>query len=142
MNKASLFTVGSMTGIILVLFAALLVQQNPAPAYGQAAMGDPGSGIVVATGGLLSSTNDLFWVLYKRMPTESEKKLLGKSFEGERLTLCTYRAVNGAPNSPGRVVLISARDISWDVKLFSLDAETKKNVNEIREAYDKAVKEK
>lgn len=139
MSKGSLFTVGAMTGIITVLMAALFVQQTP-PAYGQTAMNEAGAGLVVATGGLLSSTNDIFWVLYKRTPSEGEKKLLGKNFEGERLTLCTYRAIAGrAAGEQGRVMLIAARDITYDVKMVGLDPETIDNVKKIKKAYEDAV---
>jgi hypothetical protein len=140
MSKGSLFTIGVMSGIITVLFCALFIQQAP-PAYAQTAMGEGGSGIVVATGGLLSSTNDLFWVLYKRTPSEAEKKLLGKNFEGDRLTLCTYRAVSGGGSTgQGRLLLISARDITFDLKLVGLDTDTIKSVKEIKKAYEDALK--
>lgn len=140
MSKGSLFVIGAMSGIIVVLFCALFVQSAPA-AYAQTAMGEGGSGLVVATGGLLSSTNDVFWVLYKRTPSEAEKKLLGKNFEGDRLTLCTYRAVSGGgATGQGRLMLIAARDITFDLKLVGLDPDTIKSVKEIKKAYEDALK--
>jgi hypothetical protein len=140
MSKASLFTIGAMAGIITVLFAALLVQSSP-PAYGQTAMGEGGGGLVVATGGLLSSTNDLFWVLYKRTPSEAERKLLGRNFEGDRLTLCTYRAMSGGGSTgQGRILLIAARDVTFDLKLVGLDVDTIKSVKDIKKAYEDALK--
>jgi hypothetical protein len=140
MSKGNLFVIGAMSGIIVVLFCALFVQTTP-PAYAQTAMGEGGSGLVVATGGLLSSTNDVFWVLYKRTPSEAEKKLLGKNFEGDRLTLCTYRAVSGGgATGQGRLMLIAARDITFDLKLVGLDPDTIKSVKEIKKAYEDALK--
>lgn len=140
MSKGSLFVIGAMSGIIVVLFCALFVQSAPT-AYAQTAMGEGGSGLVVATGGLLSSTNDVFWVLYKRTPSEAEKKLLGKNFEGDRLTLCTYRAVSGGgATGQGRLMLIAARDITFDLKLVGLDPDTIKSVKEIKKAYEDALK--
>lgn len=141
MSKGSLFTIGVMSGIIVVLACALFVQTAP-PSYAQSAMGDGSSGLVVATGGLLSSTNDLFWVLYKRPPSEAEKKLLGKNFDGDRLTLCTYRAISGGgATGQGRLLLIAARDITFDLKMVGLDTDTIKSVKEIKKAYEDALKQ-
>lgn len=141
MSRSSLFLTGAMAGIIVVLFCALFVQTGVTPAYAQSAMGEGGSGLVVATGGLLSSTNDVFWVLYKRSPSEAERKLLGKNFEGDRLTLCTYRAVSGGgATGQGRLLLIAARDITFDLKLVGLDPDTIKSVKDIKKAYEDALK--
>lgn len=140
MSRSSIFVSGAMAGIIVVLFCALFIQSAPT-AYAQTAMGEGGSGLVVATGGLLSSTNDVFWVLYKRTPSEAEKKLLGKNFEGDRLTLCTYRAISGGgATGQGRLMLIAARDITFDLKLVGLDPDTIKSVKDIKKAYEEALR--
>jgi hypothetical protein len=141
MKTWSWFTMGVMAGIILVLAYALAARDGHHTAYAQSAMGDGSSGVLVASGGVLQSANDIFWVLYKRTPSEAERKLLGKTFEGDRLTLCTYRAVSGGgATGQGKVMLISARDITYDMKLVGLDNETLKSVKDIKKAFEDAVK--
>lgn len=141
MKAWSWFTMGVMAGIIFVLSYALMAREGMPAAYGQTAIGEGQSGVLVASGGVLQSTNDIFWVLYKRTPSEGEKKLLGKTFEGDRLTLCTYRAISGGgPTGQGRILLISARDITYDMKVVGLDPDTIKSVKDIKKAYEDAVK--
>jgi len=141
MKAWSWFTMGVMSGIIVVLAYALMSRDGMPSAYAQTAIGEGQSGVLVASGGVLQSTNDIFWVLYKRTPSEAEKKLLGKTFEGDRLTLCTYRAIaGGGPTGQGRIMMISARDITYDMKLVGLDPETTKSVKDIKKAFEDAVK--
>jgi hypothetical protein len=141
MKGWSWFTMGVMAGIIFVLAYALIARDGGSRAYAQTAMGEGSSGVIVASGGVLQSVNDVFWVLYKRSPSESERKLLGKTFEGDRLTLCTYRVVpGGGPTGQGRVMLISARDITYDTKLISLDPQTERSIRDIKKAFEDALK--
>lgn len=137
MNQKQTFAMGAMAGIIAVLSAALFLREGMPEAVAQSAIQDSGSGIVAATGGVLPAANDIFWVLNKRYPGELERKLLGKNFEGERVTLCVYRVVAGGGKSgQGQVYLIAARDITYDLKMEYLDNETRDSIREIRSKYN------
>lgn len=142
MKPYSWFLMGAMSGVILVLGYALMARDNAGSAYAQTALSEGQSGLLVASGGVLQSTNDIFWVLYKRPPTEKERKILGKNFEGpDRLTLCTYRVMPGGGHSgQGRVVLIGIRDITYDLKLLAGDQDTYKSIQEILKLYETATK--
>lgn len=144
MNKWAYYGMGLMSGVILVLLTIVFLRDGASyEAHAGSRSGGMGAAdwsLMTATGGVLQQTQDVMYIVYKRPAGENEKKLLGKSFEGDRITLCAYRVFPSGGMNQGTVKLITAREISYDLKLIASDPDTLRSFKEIKKAYDDAVK--
>ena len=82
---------------------------------------------------------DSIYLLYSRQIQGDEAKLMGRSFEGERMTMAVYRTQGKGP-AAGETHLATVRDISYDARLIASDQETGKAIAEMKKKYEEAVK--
>ncbi len=130
MQKWGFFTMGMMSGIIVLLVFALLSQHGENLAYAKQATDNDGKGLIMATGGSQQGIQDIVWVLHEHPPlpalkvegTEESKDLRKE----KRLSLLLYRCENQAKS----MKLISARDLSYDEEMMDYNCE-KPKVGEI-----------
>lgn len=146
------FSLGFLPAVIVVMALALMASESriiPAPKSrllsqdSMVLMVPAGTGTAAGAGGAgagVASQNSHLWVLTVRQPTEAERKLIGGNFEGLRFNLGAYRAEPwGGWSKQGQVTFVSARDISYDTKLISLDSKGMQEIQQLRKAWDDAV---
>ncbi len=121
MRKWGFFSMGIMAGIIFVLAFLLLAQHYEQVAYASSSpqgVGAGGGGTFIATGGTGQNQTDMVWILYRRgkaRGTGKEAAAMAKLTGPNRLTLCAYRMGQGGRP---KMMLLSARDISYDVEML------------------------
>jgi hypothetical protein len=146
------FSLGFLPAVIVVMALTLLASESrivPAPKARLASqdsmvlMIPAGTGTAAGGGGPgagVASQNSHLWILSMRRPSESERKLLGASFEGLRFNLGAYRVEPwGGWSKQGQVTFLAARDVSYDTKLISLDAKGLQEYTQTRKAWDDAI---
>jgi hypothetical protein len=123
MQKWAFFTMGLMSGIIVLLATALLMQ--PAAARQDGVSSNDGKGLLMVPGGSADNRNDIVWVLHEHDPLPALAKLVSDTEEAKdlrkpkRLSLMMYQCVSGAKS----MKLVSARDISYDEELVDYNTE-------------------
>lgn len=89
----------------------------------------------------VASRPDTVFIVYGRTPGDKEKIVLGKDFEGDRITLSVYKAyLNAGPTRLGDTKLAYSREISYDTRLFGMDSDTLAEVKQIKKAYEDETK--
>ena len=102
---------GLMAGVIAVLLTVVIGQNREPQAWAAPqSVDNTGQGLIVATGGCQTNTQDVLWVIWKHAGSSKSDKegILAKA---ERITLCCYQVGNGARS----VKLVAVRDISFDM---------------------------
>ncbi len=130
MQKWAFFTMGLMSGIIVLLATALLMQ--PASARQDGVSSSDGKGLLMVPGGSADNRNDIVWVLHEHDPLPALAKLVSDTEEAKdlrkpkRLSLMMYKCMD-----QGRSMkFVSGRDISYDEELVDYNTE-KPRVSEI-----------
>jgi hypothetical protein len=89
----------------------------------------------------VASRPDTLYIIYMRNPSEKEKMVLGKDFEGERMTMGVYKSnLNEGITRMGDTKLAFVREVSYDARLFGIDPETVHQVKEIKKAFEEEAK--
>lgn len=89
----------------------------------------------------VASRPDTLFIVYGRSPGDKEKIVLGKDFEGDRITLSVYKAyLNAGPTRLGDTKLAYSREISYDTRLFGIDPDTLAEVKQIKKAFEDEAK--
>ena len=147
------FTLGFLPAVIVVMAMMLVASDSkivPAARNRMRSAGDAilivpaGTGTAAGAGGAgggVATQNSFLWVVSARQPSETERKVLGKEFDGpQRFNLTGYRVDPwGGWSKQGHVTLMSTRDITYDLKLISLDAKGTQEYSVTRKAWDDAV---
>jgi hypothetical protein len=149
------FTLGFLPAVIIVMAATLVATESEVvrpPSHSLNSQSEVlmllPSGTGTAAGGAggpsggITTQNDYLWILYIRRPPEKERKLLGKGFlDQRRFSVASYRATAwGGWTRQGSVKLLATRDITYDLKLISLDRKGMREYTQIRNAWDDALK--
>ncbi|MBI2932898.1 MAG: hypothetical protein HYY16_14730 [Planctomycetes bacterium] len=147
-HKWAYFSMGIMSGIILMLVFALLMQhrENVAWARQDAGTDKQGHPLLMATGGSQANINDIVWVLHEHDPIEAlrlegtdEGTSVQKLRKQSRLSLLMYRCENQAKS----MKLIAARDIGYDEEMIDYMTEkprVSEVISELRKQADKGKK--
>lgn len=141
MQKWSYFSMGIMSGLILLLLTVVVMQnhENKAYAFPPAAVqatDNTGQGLMLATGGATSQQADILWVIHKHKATAragADTKDIVNA-KDERITLSCYQVLVGGR----KIKLVGVRDISFDMDLIEWEND-KPSVKDVVETLRKAM---
>lgn len=122
MLRWSQFSLGLLSGIVVVLLTVVILQNREPQAHAVTqGVDNTGTGLLMGIGGSTNNINDLLWVLVKhpapKRPAGADAGIVAS--KDERMTLCCYQVSNGARS----MRLVATRDISFDVDVPEMNNE-------------------
>ena len=140
MKKMNYFAMGIMAGIIAVLLTVVVMRDYGPEAHAVMPQGsdNTGQGLMLATGGSQTQTQDILWVVHKRrVAARPGVKADDFTNRAEQVTLACYQVGNGARS----IKLVAVRNITFDMDLVEYASE-RPTVRSIIEQLKKQQKKK
>lgn len=121
MQRWSQFSLGLLSGIVVVLLTVVILQNREPQAHAVTQSVDNKGDILMGIGASTQNQNDIVWLLVKhpapKRPAGAEGGIVAS--KDERMTLCCYQITNQARS----MRLVATRDISFDVDVLELNNE-------------------